>query len=212
MGSHVRDHYVSSPYCYSSAKPDTICAALSLLFFRSFTDSGPMQWDCCFCLFRELVGHTGNTSAHGPYSIGAYLGFATTLYQERLYRKGVAKRGVEARLYSACVAAIIFPMGLFIYAWCAFASVHWIGLAIGIVVFMWAIFIIYAAVFSYLADVYGPFASSALAGQSLARNLSGTIFPLFTTKLYGALGYRWSNTLFAILAVVMVPVPYVSAF
>jgi MFS family permease len=173
---------------------------------------GPTRLDCYSCLFRESIVHAARLHSHKPRSIGALLGFATTLYQERLYRKGVTKRGPEARLYSACAAAIIFPVGMFIYAWCAFASVHWMGLAVGIVVFMWGIFIIYAAVFSYLADVYGPFASSALAGQSLARNISGTIFPLFTTKLYGALGYPWSNTIFAILAVAMAPVPYVSAF
>jgi hypothetical protein len=76
-------------------------------------------------------------------------------------------------------------------------------------IFMWGLFIIYSAVFSYLADVYGPFASSALAGQSLARNLSGAAFPLFTNQLYGALGFPWSNTLFALLAVALAPVPYV---
>jgi hypothetical protein len=35
--------------------------------------------------------------------------------------------------------------------------------------FMWATFIMYLAVFTYLADCYGPYASSALAGQSLLR-------------------------------------------
>jgi hypothetical protein len=34
---------------------------------------------------------------------------------------------------------------------------------------MWATFIMYLAVFTYLADCYGPYASSALAGQSLFR-------------------------------------------
>jgi hypothetical protein len=36
-------------------------------------------------------------------------------------------------------------------------------------IFMLAAYLIYVSVFSYLADCYGPFASSALAGQSLAR-------------------------------------------
>lgn len=44
---------------------------------------------------------------------------------------------------------------------------------------------------------YGSFASSALAGQSLARNIMGTVFPLFTNQLYdGELLYslRLKNT------------------
>jgi hypothetical protein len=87
-------------------------------------------------VFREL--HNFSTNSIGlvfiSLSIGAYLGFASTLFQERLYRKGVSKRGPEARLYTACAAAIIFPVGMFIYAWCAFPSVPWIALCIGIVV------------------------------------------------------------------------------
>jgi hypothetical protein len=143
-------------------------------------------------------------------SIGACLGFATTLFQERLYRLRAARRGPEARLYAACGAAILFPIGMFVFAWCGLPGVPWPGLAAGMVLFMWGVFVIYAAIFSYLADVYGPFASSALAGQSLARNISGTAFPLFVTQLNHALGYPWSNTLFALLAVLLAPVPYVS--
>jgi hypothetical protein len=75
--------------------------------------------------------------------------------------------------------------------------------------FMAAVFNIYCATFAYLADCYGPFASSALAGQSLARNVMGTAFPLFTTQLYAALGFRWADTLFALCAVALAPVPFV---
>jgi hypothetical protein len=75
---------------------------------------------------------------------------------------------------------------------------------------MWSVFTMYGGVFIFVAEVYGPFASSALAGQSLARNLAGTIFPLFILDLYHALGYPWGNTVFALLAVVLAPVPFVS--
>ena len=79
---------------------------------------------------------------------------------------------------------------MFIYAWVSYPSVTWVAQAIGIVVrwegtalidtyaesnlqlFTISIFVIYNGVFSYLADCYGPFASSALAGQSLARTSS----------------------------------------
>ena len=74
---------------------------------------------------------------------------------------------------------------MFIYAWCAYPTITWVAQAIGIVLFTTAAFVIYNGVFSYLADwsvsltschnfladskpSYGPFASSALAGQSLA--------------------------------------------
>ncbi|EPQ56672.1 MFS polyamine transporter [Gloeophyllum trabeum ATCC 11539] len=141
--------------------------------------------------------------------IGTLLGFLTNVYQERLYQKYVSQRGPEARLYCACAAAVLFPVGLFIYAWSSFSFVYWIGLAIGIVVFMWALFIMYLAVFSYLADCYGPFASSALAGQSLCRNLMGMAFPLFSQQMYARLTYKWSSTLLALIAVLMIPIPLI---
>jgi len=137
------------------------------------------------------------------------IGLLTNIYQEYLYDKYVPEKGPEARLYLACFAAIMLPASMFIYAWCSFAFLPWVAQAIGIVLFIWATFIIYLAVFSYLADCYGPFASSALAGQSLARNLAGTVFPLFTRQMYAALTYKWANTMFAFIAVLMIPIPYV---
>ena len=38
----------------------------------------------------------------------------------------------------------------------------------------------------------------------------GTIFPLFTEQLYARLTYHWGTTLFAFIAVAMIPIPYVS--
>jgi len=144
--------------------------------------------------------------------IGTILGFITNFYQESLYQRYFPTRGPEARLYLACFAAVLLPVGMFIYAWSSFAFVNWIALTIGIALFTWASFIIYLVVFSYLADCYGPFASSASAGSSLARNVIGAAFPLFTVQMYEALGYNWANTLFGCLAVIMVPIPFVLFF
>ncbi|KAF8803716.1 MFS polyamine transporter [Phlegmacium glaucopus] len=144
--------------------------------------------------------------------IGSVLGFFTNFYQETLYQRYFPTRGPEARLYLACFAGVLLPTGMFIYAWSSSTFVHWIALIIGIVLYIWATFIIYLAVFSYLADCYGPFASSALAGQSLARNLSATAFPLFTTQIYKTLGYNWANTLFGCLATIMATIPFILFF
>jgi len=111
-----------------------------------------------------------------------------TLYWILLFRRNVARIGSEARLYSSLVAAIFFPIGItfchtpllhkpyivisgcFIYAWTAIPSISsWIGPMIGIFIFTTSLFIIYLTVFTYLADTYSIYASSALAGQSLSR-------------------------------------------
>ncbi len=76
---------------------------------------------------------------------------------------------------------------------------------------------------------YGPFASSALAGQNLARestaiyslsvnpdffctkgNITALSFPLFTQQMYHRLGIPWANTLFAFIALALMPIPFVS--
>ncbi|KAI0793846.1 MFS general substrate transporter [Fomes fomentarius] len=153
------------------------------------------------------TGETGTVFA--AMIVGCFAGEAIHIYQERLYAKHFKSKGPEARLYSACLAAVLFPAGMFIYAWCTFPTVPWIGMAMGVFVIMTALFVIYLAVFTYLADCYGIFASSALAGQSLSRNIMGTAFPLFTEQLYARLTYHWGTTLFAFIAVAMIPIPFI---
>ncbi|KAJ7723805.1 MFS general substrate transporter [Mycena metata] len=147
-------------------------------------------------IFRNLYGFNQGQAGLTfiGITLGAFMGFATHFYQESLYRKHFSSRGPEARLYVACAAAVMFPTGMFIYAWCSRVDVHWIVPIIGITLFMWATFMIYLAVFTYLADCYGTYASSALAGQSLLRNLGGTAFPLFTETMYTHLGYHWGSS------------------
>ncbi|EIW58339.1 MFS general substrate transporter [Trametes versicolor FP-101664 SS1] len=153
------------------------------------------------------TGQTGTVFA--TMIVGCFAGLAIQLYQEKLYTKHAPKRGPEARLFSACLGAVLFPAGIFIYAWSTFESVHWMGMAMGVFVIMTALFVLYVAVFTYLADCYGIFASSALAGQSLCRNLMGMAFPLFTEQMFARLTYHWGNTLFGCIAIAMIPIPFV---
>jgi hypothetical protein len=39
-----------------------------------------------------------------------------------------------------------------------------------------------------------------------------TVFPLFTKQMFAALGYNWANTMFALIAGAMVPIPFVLFF
>ncbi|KAF7344296.1 MFS general substrate transporter [Mycena venus] len=188
----------------------------TVLFFTLWIG---FAWGIMYSMFESILpifeglydfnhGQAGLTFA--GMTIGSLFGFGTNLYQESLYRKHFPTRGPEARLFAACGAALLFPAGMFIYAWGANASIPWIVPELGVTLFMWATFIMYLAVFTYLADCYGLYASSALAGQSLFRNLMGAAFPLFTQPMYGRLGIHWASTLFGCIAVVMVPIPYVS--
>ncbi|KAL0567583.1 hypothetical protein V5O48_014412, partial [Marasmius crinis-equi] len=119
-------------------------------------------WGVLYCLiesigalFRDVhgfnIGQVGTVFA--TMIVGCSIGFLTNLIQEQLYQKNYAKRGPEARLYFACIAAILFPAGMFIYAWTSLSTLSsWAGLVIGITVFIWACYVMYLSVFNYLAD------------------------------------------------------------
>ncbi|KAG1746773.1 MFS general substrate transporter [Suillus paluster] len=144
--------------------------------------------------------------------LGSFVGYFANVYQEKLYQKHYPRKRQEARLYLPCVAAILLPIGMFIYAWTARPEVHWIAPAIGLTVFMSGAFVIYMVVFLYLADCYGTYASSAIAGQSLCRNLSASAFPLFTTQMFARLTHQWGLTLFGCIGAALVPIPWVLFF
>ncbi|KAF8884047.1 major facilitator superfamily domain-containing protein [Gymnopilus junonius] len=194
---------------------------LTEMVVLSFSIWVGFAWGVLYCLIESISGvfsnlHHFNIGFIGvvflTIFIGSSIGFLSNMLQEKLYQENFPIRGPEARLYYACFGGVLLPAGMFIYAWSSFERIPWIALAIGIVLIIWAVFIIYVAVFTYLADCYGPFASSALAGQSLARNLAATAFPLFTTQMYQKLDYKWANTLFGCLAALMIPIPFVLFF
>ncbi|KAJ7820691.1 hypothetical protein B0H13DRAFT_2129939, partial [Mycena leptocephala] len=174
----------------------------TVLFFSLWIS---FAWGIMYSMFESILpvfeglygfnhGEAGLTFA--GMTVGSLLGFATNFYQDSLYRKYFPIRGPEARLFAACGAALLFPTGMFIYAWGANAAIPWIVPVIGVTLFMWATFIMYLAVFTYLADCYGPYASSALAGQSLFRNLMGAASRSLRrrcTRVWGSTGHRPSS-------------------
>lgn len=125
--------------------------------------------------------------------VGTCLGFATNFHQDALYARAARRNnGVpvpEARLIYGCAGAIAFPIGMWIFSWTQFSSVHWIVSracldALGrlsdsrssqvpilaLVPMVWGIYAIFQAVQTYLADAYGEYASSAIAAQGFMRN------------------------------------------
>lgn len=117
----------------------------------------------------------------------------------------------ESRLYFACVTAMFLPAGLFIaflcpQDWKAHAQAIGLGFA------LWGIYSVYLATFNYLADTYHVYASSALAAQSLCRNLLGGAFPLVATPLFRNLGTRPAGGLLGGIAAALTVIPWVLVF
>lgn len=113
-------------------------------------------------------------SVFAAMAIASILSTILAIYQEKIAKKyGKLKDTPEDRLYFACVESACLPVALFLFGWTSSSSVHWMvpSFAIGIATI--GIFMIYLAVFNYLADTYHRYASSALAAQSFCRNMLG---------------------------------------
>lgn len=202
---------VTRPMYLLCTEPVVICFSTWLGFV----------WGCLYGLlqslglvFQSLYGF--NSGQLGlvflTICLGSVIGMFVNHFQEKMYQKNVARIGAEARLYAAMGAGITFVIGSLIYAWTSYSFVHWIAPCIGVTIIIASIFTIYLSVFNYLADSYLIYASSALAGQSLVRNLSATAFPLFTEQMYNSLGFNWASTLLGLIAALLAPIPIVLFF
>ncbi|ATZ58201.1 hypothetical protein BCIN_16g00530 [Botrytis cinerea B05.10] len=114
----------------------------------------------------------------------------------------------EYRLPPAILGACLVPIGLFLFAWTTYSSVHWVFPIIGSGIFGMGTILVFTGVFTFLVDAYPLYAASALAANSFMRSSFGAIFPLFGIQMYHKLGDQWATTLLAFLTLVMTPFPY----
>ncbi|KAL9065742.1 MAG: hypothetical protein Q9161_008026 [Pseudevernia consocians] len=122
--------------------------------------------------------------------------------------KGEVGAAPEARLPPAMIGSVCIPIGLFIFAWTNYPSIHWIVSIIFTAPFGFGMVLVFLSIMNYLIDSYTIYAASVLAANSVLRSMFGTIFPLFTTYMYDNLGIHWASTIPAFLALACVPFPY----
>lgn len=103
----------------------------------------------------------------------------------------------------------VFPISLFCFAWTTDPDIHPIVPVLASTVWGWSFYTLILMTFTYTEDAYKTFSASALAGIGLIRNLFGAAFPLFAHSLFTQLGYDWAGTLLAVLALVLVPIPFI---
>ena len=137
------------------------------------------------------------------------------LYQPRLKRFNQTKLEQdqrfppEHRLYPSLVGSILLPICLFIYAWTARPTIHWIvpiffqGFAI------LTSLLIYASANLFMMDSYGPlFGASASGAAMLSRYTLSAAFPLFSLQMYQSLGVGWATSVLAFCTLAMAPIPW----
>ncbi|KAH8817382.1 MFS transporter [Xylogone sp. PMI_703] len=168
-------------------------------------------------VFRVARGWSQGTA--GLPFVGVAIGvclatLATGVDNKRYVRLCVAAAaegrvvGSEARLGTAMAGSIVLPVGLFLFAWTTYPSVHWIVPTIGAMFFSCGLVMVFISLMSYLIDSYVVYAASVLAANSVLRSLFGTAFPLFTTQMYEKLGNQWASSIPAFLVLGCLPFPF----
>ncbi|KAK7753312.1 hypothetical protein SLS62_004831 [Diatrype stigma] len=142
--------------------------------------------------------------------LGCFLGAQTAARaQDRIYaalkrRNGNAAAGrPEYRVPLMVPAALLVPAGLLIYGWTAQQKTHWVGPDAGVVLFSAGVIVGNGCVQGYVVDAYPRYAASGMAAVTVLRSLAGFGFPLFAPAMYDRLGMGWSNTILALVGVVI---------
>lgn len=118
---------------------------------------------------------------------------------------------VPERFLLACkIGSIALPVALFWQAWTARTDVHWMAPVAAGVPFGFGLILIFFSVIIYFSMCFPPlYVASCLAANSLLRYVTSSVFPLFTIQMYENLKVKWASTLFALICVVMVPIPWI---
>lgn len=148
--------------------------------------------------------------------VGSILSFILAIYERPVLRRllpgSYLQSTPEQRLLSPCIQSILLPIGLFWFMMNSKPNSHWISPALAIGSCTIGIFSIYLAVFNYLADTYHRYASSALAAQSMCRNLLAGIFPLVTKRMLTDLTFAGTGGLLGGLGLGLTAIPWLLYF
>lgn len=100
-------------------------------------------------------------------------------------------------------------MSLFWYGWSVERHDFWIVPIIATASFGLGIILIFNSVQNYYIDAFTRYAASAIAAGSVSRAVVGAKFPLFGPALYNSLGYGLGNSILAIVAILLIPMPLI---
>ncbi|KAI0968365.1 putative MFS multidrug transporter [Xylaria arbuscula] len=152
----------------------------------------------------------------GAIVVGGILGTVLSLSTNHWYDASAARNTEEpgtpipeARLYVAIIGGFFgVTGGMFVYAWAAYSTVHWIVITIGLGMVGLGTTAVIISNANYLIDAYSKYAASALAAVGLVENLSIAFLPLASTALYTDLGFHWASTLLGLVSLVLVITPF----
>lgn len=110
-------------------------------------------------------------------------------------------REQEHRLLPAIFGSFVIPVGLFIFAWTARASIHWIVPLIGVAIFTVGQYCVIQGLFMYVPVSYPQYAASIFTGNDLIRSAIASGCILAARPMFINLGVHKGVTVLAGLSV-----------
>jgi len=107
----------------------------------------------------------------------------------------------EDRLLPALYAVWFLPIGLFIFAWTAKNSIHWIAPTIGIAIYSASSFVVFQCIIVYVPLSYPDYVASLFAANDFMRSLTAAGFVMFSRAMYINLGINKGVSLLGGLSV-----------
>ncbi|KAG0649318.1 Caffeine resistance 5 [Hyphodiscus hymeniophilus] len=111
-------------------------------------------------------------------------------------------RAQESRLVPALFACFGPTIGLFLFAWTARESIHWIVPTIGITIYGASVFVVMQCIFVYVPLSYPAYAASLFAGNDFLRSALACGSIMFARPLFINLGVAKGVSLLGGLSVI----------
>ncbi|KAM0563737.1 hypothetical protein ACHAPJ_001469 [Fusarium lateritium] len=132
--------------------------------------------------------------------VGAYVSYLYFYVGPRIAKHGWPVQ--EFRLVPALPASIGPTIGLFLFAWTARASIHWIVPTIGITIYGATVFVVMQCIFVYIPLSYPMYAASLFAANDFFRSALACGSVLFAQPLFDNLGVDKGTSLLGGLSVI----------
>jgi DHA1 family multidrug resistance protein-like MFS transporter len=118
--------------------------------------------------------------------VGAYCAYLYFYLVPDIQKNGL--RAQEHRLVPALFGAFGPPIGLFLFAWTANPSIHWIAPTIGITIYGASVFVVMQCIFVYVPLSYPQYAASLFAGNDFFRSALACGSIMFARPLFINMG------------------------
>lgn len=129
-----------------------------------------------------------------------YTAYTYFYMNPRTWRLGLPVQ--ESRLVPALPATLGPTVGLFLFAWTARKTVHWIVPTIGITIYGSAVFVVMQCIFIYIPLSYPMYAASLFAANDFFRSALACASVIFAHPLFGNLGVDRGVSLLGGLSVI----------